>query len=784
MFRPLLSSRRRSLEWLAAALFLLFVAALLAVALLRDYSLNAAAEEGRLIGQAKVVEENLVRQLEGVGGALSGVRDAVDPAGPTDWPAMSERMALLTAAMPGVRTMAILDAGGTVVASSRNELLGRNFRHREYFDVPLRVPDRATLYVSPPIKASLDGFVVFAGKAIVGPDGKFAGVVAATLNPGYFDVLLRSVLYAPDTRATLMHGDGKVFVNAPVDATVLGADLSAPDAVLGKLRRSGLLADLIRGSEFSTSEERLIALRTVDGASLQMDKPLVVAVSREVSAVLATWNERAARFALLFLLVLAASCGSLHASQRRRLAAGRLAAAAARERQEAAERLELALRGADLGLWDIRLPSGPMIVNARESRMLGYASAEELTAGTAWQHLIHPDDRPAVHAAMAGYLKGRRATFDCEHRVRHRDGHWLWVSSRAMVTERDARGRALRVIGTHLDITQRKRADAELASASARLCKSEERLALALEGSGLALFDWDMRANVIFHSAQAAALRGEEPLERSLSASEAREHVHPDDLPGMLANIRSAVTGAFPHYHAEFRLQTISGHWVWVRARGRVVERDARTGRALRMAGTYANIDERKQIENRLRHLAEFDPLTDLPNRALFHDRLRLAMSRTKPSRGLAVLFLDIDHFKRINDTLGHEAGDQLLKEFARRMQDTVRLSDTVARLAGDEFTIILENLRDARDAQVVAGKLVTALCEPVVLEGVARRVTASIGVSTHKEGDTADALLRRADAALYEAKRRGRNGFILEREDGEASEQTPEPGPTSALVH
>jgi diguanylate cyclase (GGDEF)-like protein/PAS domain S-box-containing protein len=397
----------------------------------------------------------------------------------------------------------------------------------------------------------------------------------------------------------------------------------------------------------------MVALRRVDGAALGMDKPLVVAVSRDVAAVYAPWRERATRFALLFLVLVAASSATLRASHRRRIAIARLAAESARERQEA----------------------------------------------------------------------------------------------------------------------------------SARLSKSEERLALALEGSGLALFDWDIRANVMFHSAQAAALRGEEPVERSLSAQEAREHVHPDDLPGLLANMRSSVTGTMPPYHAEFRLRTTTGGWVWVRARGRVVERESHTGKALRMAGTYANVNDRKLTEDRLRYLAEFDTLTDLPNRALFHERLRQAMTRTRPPRTLAVLFLDIDRFKQINDTLGHEAGDQLLKEFARRMQSTVRLSDTVARLAGDEFTIILENLRDPQDAAVVAGKLVAALGEPVVLGGAARKVTASIGVATHKDGDTADALLRRADTALYEAKRRGRDGFFLERDAG-GSSQAPEPAPFSTTVH
>jgi diguanylate cyclase (GGDEF)-like protein len=200
-----------------------------------------------------------------------------------------------------------------------------------------------------------------------------------------------------------------------------------------------------------------------------------------------------------------------------------------------------------------------------------------------------------------------------------------------------------------------------------------------------------------------------------------------------------------------------------VRARGRVVERDG-AGRALRLAGTYADINDTRIAQDRLRYRAEYDALTDLPNRAAFVERLQLAMRRAARGSTMALLFLDIDHFKTINDTLGHEAGDQLLKVFATRMLDCVRQADTVARLAGDEFTVILEGLRGAHDAKVIAGKLVEALRAPIALAGKLFVITTSVGIAMWSEGESDDAeLLRRADSALYEAKRRGRNGFFCE---------------------
>ncbi|HKW83245.1 MAG TPA: diguanylate cyclase [Burkholderiaceae bacterium] len=307
------------------------------------------------------------------------------------------------------------------------------------------------------------------------------------------------------------------------------------------------------------------------------------------------------------------------------------------------------------------------------------------------------------------------------------------------------------------DISERR--DAEL-----RQARSEERLSLALEGSGQALFDWDIRANRIHRGAQASVFRGGPAVETNGDPAEMHADIHPDDIATVLARQKDAMEGTTPLYHAEYRVRTESGGWVWLRSRGHVVERDAE-GRALRLAGTDADISQRKATEQRLRDLAELDILTGLPNRGLFMDRLQQSMLRAlRHGQPMALMFLDIDHFKRINDTLGHEAGDDLLKIFAYRLAATVRKSDTVARLAGDEFTVILEELHDTADAQALATKLVTAVREPINLAGRVVQVTTSIGValSASEETDGA-ALLRRADAALYEAKRRGRDGWWCE---------------------
>jgi diguanylate cyclase (GGDEF)-like protein len=225
----------------------------------------------------------------------------------------------------------------------------------------------------------------------------------------------------------------------------------------------------------------------------------------------------------------------------------------------------------------------------------------------------------------------------------------------------------------------------------------------------------------------------------------------------------NALKGVSDGFDCEYRLRDASQDWIWIHSRGKVTQRDEH-GQALRMTGTSTNVTKRKEAEERAEWLAKHDPLTELPNRMLLHDRLEQAvLTAARNHAGFAFMFIDLDRFKTINDSLGHAVGDELLKGVARRLGDCVRATDTVARLGGDEFAVIVDNLRDGDEegAQQVAAKMIAAMASPMVIENQPLGTSCSIGISVYPaDGRDSATLMKNADVAMYYAKEKGRNNY------------------------
>lgn len=260
-----------------------------------------ADEQQRLLGQARVVEHILSRNLASLDHVLEDLAQQWD--GRRADRELNSRLQTLEDGMPGVRSIFLLDAGGTILAANREELLGKNFAHRQYFQAPLRGGDAKTLYVSPPFRSSLGTFTINLSRSAHAADGRFLGVVTAALDPAYFSPLLDSIIYMPDMWASLTHSDGILYLRHPWREGYEGRDLTRPDTPFSMHRRSGRSVSFFSSASVASGETRLLALRDIKPAALRMDRYLVVAISRDPRAVLAPWYEDLILYVGVYLLL-------------------------------------------------------------------------------------------------------------------------------------------------------------------------------------------------------------------------------------------------------------------------------------------------------------------------------------------------------------------------------------------------------------------------------------------------------------------------------------------------
>ena len=301
------------------------------------------------------------------------------------------------------------------------------------------------------------------------------------------------------------------------------------------------------------------------------------------------------------------------------------------------------------------------------------------------------------------------------------------------------------------DITDR--ADSETA-----LRRSEERYALAAAGANDGLWDWDLESDTIYFSTRWNVMLGLPPDTAHLRVEDWLERVHPDDVAALRAALDAHLAGQTAHFEHEHRIQHQDGSYRAILSRGVAVR--AENGRPVRLAGSQTDVTERAAVLEQLRHAALHDTLTELPNRGLFKELLGQVLDRSRRHRDhtFAVLFLDIDRFKAVNDSLGHQIGDDLLVAISRRIESCLRSGDVIARLGGDEFTILLTDLSEPSRASLIAQRIHDVLQRPFAPGGHEVHVTASIGIALSVAGYThPDQIMRDADIAMYRAKALGK---------------------------
>ncbi|MGD2114134.1 MAG: EAL domain-containing protein [Acidobacteriota bacterium] len=387
-------------------------------------------------------------------------------------------------------------------------------------------------------------------------------------------------------------------------------------------------------------------------------------------------------------------------------------------------------------------------VNPEFERLFGYSADEAV--GRPVNDLIAPDHL-REQASELSFRAARGETINVETMRRCKDGSEVQVS--ILGTPIHTEDGQVALYGIYRDITVRKEAEAALR-------RSEERYALAASGAGAGLWDWDLEDDRVFYSPRWKEMLGYADDEIGSSPAEWLGRVHPEDRSRLERALEAHLEGRTAHLENEHRILHRNGTYPWMLVRGTAVRTDEDL--PYRMAGSQIEVTERKLAEEQLRHAALHDGLTGLPNRTLFSDTLERAFERRTrdPAYGFAVLFLDLDRFKLVNDSLGHLAGDRVLQEVGRRLRSCLRTGDAVARLAGDEFIVFLDGVTDEESARVIAGRIQEALGVPLDVEGQEVVLTAGIGiVLSDGRYETAEEILRDADIAMYRTKADGGDG-------------------------
>ena len=764
----------------------------------------------------------------------------------------------------------IIDAQGIYRLSNLLNTPQVNLADREHFKVHV---DRATdeLYISKPVIGRVSGkSTIQLTRRITLPDGRFAGVAVVSVDANYFSSFYSSLDMGSNGAVALMGFDG--IVRARRDDASASAD-NAPMYSLPALSLQGQAQGFFEATSSADPTLRLHHFRQIPAYPLYVTVAFGVQDYREKTEAIARqdWLKAALTIALLLGFTSIFSWYQVREQRQRRAL------------EVSHEQMNLALDGGGLGLWEWDLVNGTMQADKRLKAILGFAPEELTTNNLSFMTHLHPDDVSALRQRLPPVLKGEVPRLILEHRVRHKDGHWVWLMARGKVVERDAQGRAVRLVGTDVDRSEQRRLEEATRQSQVLLQNMTDQVPAELfqfkvdpdgrrsfpyaskhflDFYGVTLAQVQSDASLLFawHHPEDAAMiqrsvleavtqlkpwqleyrlklsdgqviwrsghatpqkladgsvvcygaifditerkQAEEALRVSAVAFESSSAMivsnaeqvilqvnqaivdlagyAPDEMIGQPSSLLRSGRHDASFYESMWESINRTGHWqgeIWNRHKGGevfldwlsiTVVKDAK-GMVTHYVSVHADITLRKRTEEGIHKLAFFDPLTDLPNRRLMIDRLQqMCAARDRNSQLAAVLFIDLDRFKLLNDTYGHDQGDVLLIQVAQRLQACVREVDTVARLGGDEFVVALTQLGEAAapaqaSALLVSQKILKTLSNPFVLPAVNWTLSGSIGVAMVSEAKAVpEEVLKQADSAMYAAKAAGRNAVRI----------------------
>ncbi|SNB60624.1 diguanylate cyclase/phosphodiesterase with PAS/PAC sensor(s) [Rhodoblastus acidophilus] len=420
--------------------------------------------------------------------------------------------------------------------------------------------------------------------------------------------------------------------------------------------------------------------------------------------------------------------------------------------RESEELLLLGQQIARIGSFTRDIATGEIVCGEQLLDMLGYPPGERKISTQSWLNSLHPEDRPRIVAAIEQAVAARAPDIAFGYRfLRPSDGVQRHLEMRARY-EFNAQGEPVRSVGVVMDTTEQKIVEDNLR-------QSETLRRLGMMAGGIGAFRRDIPGGAIHCAGETRALHGL-PMEGPISTEDWLATLLPEDAARMMDEIERTLRRREPEFSSHYRYRRTPG--------GQIRHMEVRSahafdgqGRPVSATGVVIDVSERIEAEQQLAHAARHDALTNLPNRVLFRDRMDHALARARRGEKFALLCLDLDRFKEVNDTLGHPVGDSLLVDVAQRLRAQLRDTDTLARLGGDEFAIIQTGLITPNDSVVLARRLIERVSEPYAIDGHQLVVGVSVGIAIAPEdGAQYEDLFKAADMALYRAKADGRGGW------------------------